>query len=558
MKVWFLSFESRNIAKFGGLAEVPPSLAKELRKKGIESLVITPSHGKMPGSKAEKIYETTYGGRKISLYLFNELDPPHIVVAGHELDDPIIYGDKLYDKIKLFTIGVYKYAEYILKNGFLYPDIIHGNDWHVVPLMIKLKTLYNNNNVYPAFIYHIHLLSRRYIAWNELLEFGLLGDEDIVYYHNGNILLDKIINVYNSSTGLIDRLASIVSDALVTVSKHYLVDVLSNIGWDLKDKSHVVYNATTWSYEDIVKKISHIHQSLKSILSNNGLSNRRLIREYVETKAIENLHNEPIILDPYVENYLCRHAIYPFKECGKQYPFNSPGPLVIMSGRLTKQKGYDLLLKALEEVIDKVSNVRFVLFPIPSGDNALFEEVVKYTIIYNDYIRVFFGRTPSLYKLAHLAADVYVAPSIYEPFGIMVLEAMSLGTPVVASKTGGLSETILDIRIYGEKGTGLHIKPGYVSELAKAVSDLTLFMDSVNYKPYSSEWNELVNRISDQDLIKLLMKNPLAPIEVRKSCISRAREFSWSKSADQAIRVYKQALRIVSLYSANKGLSLHI
>jgi glycosyltransferase involved in cell wall biosynthesis len=60
------------------------------------------------------------------------------------------------------------------------------------------------------------------------------------------------------------------------------------------------------------------------------------------------------------------------------------------------------------------------------------------------------------------AADVVAIPSLQEPFGLIALEAMSLGKPIVASRVGGLSEVL-------EDADALLVKPGDANELAAAI-----------------------------------------------------------------------------------------
>ena len=75
---------------------------------------------------------------------------------------------------------------------------------------------------------------------------------------------------------------------------------------------------------------------------------------------------------------------------------------------------------------------------------------------------------PGLYR----EMDVVVVPSVWiEPFGITALEGMASGLPVVASKTGGLADTVID------KQTGFHFEPGNASELAGRLRELILDAD---------------------------------------------------------------------------------
>ena len=65
-------------------------------------------------------------------------------------------------------------------------------------------------------------------------------------------------------------------------------------------------------------------------------------------------------------------------------------------------------------------------------------------------------------------ADLFVAPSLYESFGLIFLEAMRWGTPVVGTRVGGIPEIVCD----GE--SGVLVSPGNHNELASAISELLL------------------------------------------------------------------------------------
>ena len=67
-----------------------------------------------------------------------------------------------------------------------------------------------------------------------------------------------------------------------------------------------------------------------------------------------------------------------------------------------------------------------------------------------------FWDAPQRYTaLAHISADAYAMPSRWEPFGITALEAMATGNPVVGTRVGGITETVLDILDHGgRRGPG--------------------------------------------------------------------------------------------------------
>ena len=549
-RVWMITFESRNVRKFGGLGEVPPNLSRALVKKGIKAIVITPSHGKISyfikEGLAKPIVSTVLNKKEITVYEVNSIEPPHIIVSGDLLEEQLIYSSSLKDKIVLFTKGIEAYAKKMKEIG-IYPDIIHCNDWHSIPSMVLLKLFYETEKVYPVFIYHIHLLSKLKIDQVFLPRTNIPFDEKIKIYYNGSKYEASISDIVSLSHGLLERFAGLISDYLVTVSKHYLFDVLGYIGWDLEEKAGVIYNATNWTYRETLEEVIKKHPSLSDLLNKDLKSNRYLLRKYFEENALDSIpENEPIIPDEEIKDRIKHVKTYPFRGSGRVYGFRDVGPLAIMSGRITSQKGYDLLISSLEDLLFRVSNAKIVLFPIPvSGSWSMLDLLIKSSILYHENLRVIPGYSSYLYKLAHIAADVYVAPSRYEPFGIMVLEAMASGTPVVASKTGGLAETILDIREYGVLGTGLHVRPGSIRGLSRALSDLLLFMESGYYKPFSSKWNRIVSSIEDEELSTLLVKNPESPWKIRDSCIRRASEFSWNRSAEQTIKIYHEGLENV-------------
>ncbi|MFH1211390.1 MAG: glycosyltransferase family 4 protein [Candidatus Woesearchaeota archaeon] len=115
--------------------------------------------------------------------------------------------------------------------------------------------------------------------------------------------------------------------------------------------------------------------------------------------------------------------------------------IVLFLGRVTLQKGPDYFVEAAKKVLEKEQNVKFII--ASSGDMLpqVIERAAQLGII-DKFI--FTGRFVSreegdrLYKMA----DVFVMPSVSEPFGIVALEAMYHGTPVIVSKQSGVSEVI--------------------------------------------------------------------------------------------------------------------
>jgi len=114
--------------------------------------------------------------------------------------------------------------------------------------------------------------------------------------------------------------------------------------------------------------------------------------------------------------------------------------IVLFVGRITLQKGPDYFLKAAAMVLQFNPNVIFIV--AGSGDMArqIIEQAAGAGIADNFLFAGFL--TGDDLKKAYQAADLFVMPSVSEPFGLTALESVALGTPVLLSKQSGVSEVI--------------------------------------------------------------------------------------------------------------------
>jgi len=142
-----------------------------------------------------------------------------------------------------------------------------------------------------------------------------------------------------------------------------------------------------------------------------------------------------VIVDKYGINpdkiSVVHNAVYPIKEGHKK-------DIVLFLGRLTIQKGAEFFLKAAQKVKDYEPDARFVVAGFGDMLPRLINQAVDMGIA--DKV-IFTGRlTEEEVKHIYGISSVYVMPSVSEPFGITALEAISAGTPTIASKTAGFSE----------------------------------------------------------------------------------------------------------------------
>ena len=117
-----------------------------------------------------------------------------------------------------------------------------------------------------------------------------------------------------------------------------------------------------------------------------------------------------------------------------------PGPVVLFLGRVTLQKGPDWFVEAARRVLDVEPNATFVL----AGTGDMLPRVIERAAELGIAQRMLFPgfvdreRASQLFALA----DVFVMPSVSEPFGIVPLEAMDRGVPVIVSRQSGSSELL--------------------------------------------------------------------------------------------------------------------
>lgn len=140
-------------------------------------------------------------------------------------------------------------------------------------------------------------------------------------------------------------------------------------------------------------------------------------------------------------------------------------PMVLFAGRLEPRKGIDTLMAAIEALLDREPAARYVL----AGDDGLG--------MGRAWLEKLRWRAPNWTSRIELAGQVsaerltafygqcslFVAPSIWESFGLVFLEAMSHGKPVVGTTAGGIGEVVED------GVTGILVRPGDADQLSEAI-----------------------------------------------------------------------------------------
>lgn len=179
------------------------------------------------------------------------------------------------------------------------------------------------------------------------------------------------------------------------------------------------------------------------------------------------------------------------------------GPLIVSWGRVQYEKGFQTLVEAMPLLRARVPGIRAVIAGTGTYRSELAERATAFGV--GDIVDLAgFVPDADLRSLLHHASCV-VMPSFYEPFGIVALEAMSAGAPLVAANTGGLAEVL------GGTDAGLLFPPGDAQALADATTHM--ISDSVYAQRCVQAAYDLVSST-----------------------------YSWHAIAAETVRIYRQAM----------------
>lgn len=184
-------------------------------------------------------------------------------------------------------------------------------------------------------------------------------------------------------------------------------------------------------------------------------------------------------------------------------------PYVLFVGRITRQKGVPHLLRAVRDIDPAVQVVLCAGAPDTPEIDQEFRDLFAELSRAREglfWIPQMLPRPDVIQLLTHAA--VFVCPSVYEPLGIVNLEAMACGTAVVASRVGGIPEVVED----GVTGLLVSTEDGFEDRLARA-------LDSV-------------------------LADPGAAARMGEAGRERAvREFGWDAVARRTVRLYEEVLK---------------
>jgi glycosyltransferase involved in cell wall biosynthesis len=213
------------------------------------------------------------------------------------------------------------------------------------------------------------------------------------------------------------------------------------------------------------------------------------------------LPNDKLVMVPNGVNIDCYNSNEDFATFRAKFALPEE-KIILFVGRLVYEKGIHVLINAVPKIIGKV-NAKFIIVGSGYMKEQLLNIVRSMGLEHKVLFQGFLDEA-TLLKL-QMCADVSVVPSLFEPFGIVALEAMAAKSPVVASDTGGLSEII------EHDVTGVKVYPNNPDSLAWGITKV----------------------LQDESYAKCLRDNAYRRVQ---------QKYDWAKIAQDTKRIYEGVL----------------
>ena len=479
MKIAMLSSEIAPFAKTGGLADVLGTLSTALEKRGHEISLIMPAYRSVlngpfaldeTGMRLTVLLGTSTAEGTVLEARLGQNVPVYLVRADRYFDRDFLYGTPhgdYPDNAERFAFFCRAALEILRRHP---PQVVHCHDWQTALGIVFLKA---QGSRYPEVASAKTVLTAHNLGFQ-----GIFRESNWPLLNLGRSYFSP---PYLEFFGNINFLKGglILADKITTVSPSYAQEIMSE--------------EQGFGLQGILQQRA---ADLTGIL--NGV-------DYSEWSP----ETDPFIARRYSEKDLTGKRICKDKLQGSLgLPVRSAVPLFGMISRLTSQKGFDLVQKIFDQMMER--ELQLVL--LGSGE-----------LRYEDFFATAAARFPEKFgartgfdeALAHrieAGADVFLMPSLYEPCGLNQMFSLKYGTIPIVRAIGGLKDTVIDYDAEPGKGTGFVFDRYEPNALLDSI-DRALRVFAAN-----RSWTALIHRAMRID-------------------------FSWDRSAQEYSHLYEQLLR---------------
>lgn len=475
MQIVFASAECAPFVKTGGLGDVAGSLPAALVRAGAEVIVMVPKYATIKDEyKAQMEHFADF---YVSLGWRNEYcgleklehDGVTYMFVDNERYFARDYPYGFFDDGERFAFFSKAITESLqhLPEGFEC-DILHCNDWQTALAPVFLREFYQGLPLYDRVktVFSIHNVAFQ----------GQFSDtvmEDILGVAHIPAAASQLRCDACSINYMLGALR--YADAITTVSPTYANEIQTP---EFGEGLDGVLRERSYALQGILNGID--------VACFDPATDKRIAANY----TVEDRSGKAV----------CKAKLQ--EELGLEV--RDDRPLMVMVTRLTRQKGMDLVMYALDRILSGGVQVAV----LGTGDRD-YEDGLRY--FQDKYPGTMAARIefdPALSQRMYAAADMFLMPSKFEPCGLSQIIAMRYGTLPIVRETGGLKDTVQPYNEFTGEGTGFSFSNFNGDEMGDAVFRAArLFWDN------RDAWNQLITQAMSQD-------------------------FSWTRSADKYLDLY--------------------
>ena len=475
MQIVFASAECAPFVKTGGLGDVAGSLPAALVRAGAEVIVMVPKYATIKDEYKAQMehfadFYVSLGWRNEYCGLEKlERDGVTYMFVDNERYFARDYPYGFFDDGERFAFFSKAITESLqhLPEGFEC-DILHCNDWQTALAPVFLREFYQGLPLYDRVktVFSIHNVAFQGQFSDTVME-DILG---VAHIPAAATQLRCDACSINYMLGALHY-----ADAITTVSPTYAGEIQTP---EFGEGLDGVLRERSYALQGILNGID--------VAGFDPATDKRIAANYT--------------VDDRSGKAVCKAKLQ--EELGLEV--RDDRPLMVMVTRLTRQKGMDLVMYALDRIL--AGGVQVAV--LGTGDRD-YEDGLRY--FQDKYPGTMAARIefdPALSQRMYAAADMFLMPSKFEPCGLSQIIAMRYGTLPIVRETGGLKDTVIPYNEFTGEGTGFSFTNFNGDEMGDAVFRAArLFWDN------REAWNQLVTQAMSQD-------------------------FSWTRSADKYLDLY--------------------
>ena len=475
MQIVFASAECAPFVKTGGLGDVAGSLPAALVRAGAEVIVMVPKYATIKDEYKAQMehfadFYVSLGWRNEYCGLEKlERDGVTYMFVDNERYFARDYPYGFFDDGERFAFFSKAITESLqhLPAGFEC-DILHCNDWQTALAPVFLREFYQGLPLYDRVktVFSIHNVAFQGQFSDTVME-DILG---VAHIPAAASQLRCDACSINYMLGALHY-----ADAITTVSPTYAGEIQTP---EFGEGLDGVLRERSYALQGILNGID--------VAGFDPATDKRIAANYT--------------VDDRSGKAMCKAKLQ--EELGLEV--RDDRPLMVMVTRLTRQKGMDLVMYALDRIL--AGGVQVAV--LGTGDRD-YEDGLRY--FQDKYPGTMAARIefdPALSQRMYAAADMFLMPSKFEPCGLSQIIAMRYGTLPIVRETGGLKDTVIPYNEFTGEGTGFSFSNFNGDEMGDAVFRAArLFWDN------RDAWNQLVTQAMSQD-------------------------FSWTRSADKYLDLY--------------------